>query len=124
MKKIAIVISAVVMLSSLSALVFAETPANKRINDIVYKGEKWAFDFGIPKNETLVILPQDRKQPRVYGSGYVGRVKNDISEYNIILANNDNVYSFLGFEEGKNCDIEVKSKTQNDWDISGNYILY
>ena len=47
----------------------------------------------------------------------------DVGQFTI-LANNDNVYSFLGFEEGKNYDIEVKSKTQNDWDISGNYILY
>ena len=89
MKKIDIVISAIVMLVSLTALVFAETPANKRFNDIVYKGEKWEFDFGIPKNETLVILPQDREQPKVYGSGYVGRVENDTTKHNIILANND-----------------------------------
>ncbi len=77
MKKIAIVICAVVMLVSLTALVFAETPANKRVTDIVYRGEKWEFDFGIPKNEALVILPQDREQPKVYGRGYVGRVENN-----------------------------------------------
>ncbi|MBQ7036043.1 MAG: hypothetical protein IJN74_00950 [Clostridia bacterium] len=41
-----------------------------------------------------------------------------------VLANNDNIYSFLGFEKGKNYDIVVKSKTQNDWDIGGNYMLY
>lgn len=47
----------------------------------------------------------------------------DVGQFTI-LANNDNVYSFLGFEEGKNYDIEVESKTQNDWEINGNYILY
>ena len=85
MKKIAIVVSAIIMLVSLTVLVFAETPANKEFNDTVYRGEKWEFDFGVPKNETLVILPQDREQPKVYGNGYVGRVENETPKYNIIL---------------------------------------
>lgn len=85
MKKIAIVVSAIVMLVSLTVLVFAETPTNKEFNDTVYRGEKWDFDFGVPKNETLVILPQDREQPKVYGNGYVGRVENETPQYNIIL---------------------------------------
>lgn len=85
MKKIAIVVSAIAMLVSLTVLVFAETPTNKEFNDTVYRGEKWDFDFGVPENETLVILPQDREQPKVYGNGYVGRVENETPKYNIIL---------------------------------------
>lgn len=85
MKKIAIVVSAIVMLVSLTVLVFAETSADKEFNDTVYRGEKWEFDFGVPKNETLVILPQDREQPKVYSNGYVGRVENETPKYNIIL---------------------------------------
>ena len=41
-----------------------------------------------------------------------------------ILANNDNIYTFLGFEQGKNYNVEVTSETQNDWDINGSYIIY
>lgn len=85
MKKITIVVSAIVVLVSLTVLVFAETPANKGFNDTVYRGEKWEFDFGVPKNETLIILPQDREQPKVYGNGYVGRVENETPKYNIVL---------------------------------------
>lgn len=47
----------------------------------------------------------------------------DVGQYSV-LANNENVYSFLGFEKEQNYDIEVKSKTQNDWIIEGNYIIY
>lgn len=41
-----------------------------------------------------------------------------------VLANNDNVYSFIGFEPDQSYDVEVRSKTQDDWKVDGNYILY
>lgn len=49
---------------------------------------------------------------------------NENVEQTTILANNDNIYTFLGFEKGKSYNVEVTSRTQKDWDISGNYILY
>lgn len=48
---------------------------------------------------------------------------NDVGQYTI-LANNSNAYSFLGYEQGKIYNVEVLSKTQGDWDITGSYILY
>lgn len=45
-------------------------------------------------------------------------------EQAVILADNDNIYTFLGYEQGKSYDVEVTSQTQNDWDIKGNYIIY
>ena len=63
----------------------AETSANEELNDTVYRGEKYEFDFGVPKNETLVILPQDREQPQVDGNVYVGRVEKETPQHSIVL---------------------------------------
>ncbi len=41
-----------------------------------------------------------------------------------ILANNENVYSFIGFEHDKVYNMEVRSKTKGDWNINGSYIIY
>ena len=41
-----------------------------------------------------------------------------------VLANNENAYSLLGFEQGKSYSVKITSKTKNDWDINGNYIIY
>ncbi len=41
-----------------------------------------------------------------------------------VLANNENAYSFLGLEPNKTYNVQILSRTQGDWDINGNYIIY
>lgn len=41
-----------------------------------------------------------------------------------ILANNENAYSFIGFEKNKTYNVELLNETQDDWNIEGNYIIY
>lgn len=47
----------------------------------------------------------------------------DVGQYTI-LANNKNVYSFIGFDIDKTYLVNIKSKTKSDWNISGKYIIY
>ena len=49
---------------------------------------------------------------------------NEEVEHATVLANNDNAYSFQGLKQGKNYDVKITSKTENDWDVNGHYILY
>ena len=41
-----------------------------------------------------------------------------------VLANSENAYSFLGLEPNKTYNVKILSRTQGDWDINGNYIIY
>ncbi|MBE7047615.1 MAG: hypothetical protein E7396_09465 [Ruminococcaceae bacterium] len=41
-----------------------------------------------------------------------------------ILANNENKYSFYGFEKGKTYSMELSPRTRGDWVIEGDYIVY
>lgn len=60
----------------------------------------------------------------LFGVSITDSVTNENVEQVTVLANNDNIYTFHGFEQEKSYDVEVISKTQNDWDIDGNYIIY
>ena len=82
MKKIIAIILVIAALITVSAVVYAKDLA---FHDGVYRGEKWEFDFGKPKNNNIIILPQDRPEPKVYGNGYIGRVEITEKEYEIIL---------------------------------------
>ena len=82
MKKIIAIILTIAVLITVSAVVYAK---NLEFHDSVYRGEKWEFDFGKPKNNNTIILPQDRTEPKVHGNGYVGRVEITEKEYEIIL---------------------------------------
>ncbi len=46
-----------------------------------------------------------------------------VGEYGV-LANNGNAYTFLGFELGKEYIVDVQSKTNDEWNIQGEYIIY
>ena len=54
---------------------------------------------------------------------YDAETNEDVGGFGV-LANNENAYTFIGFEKGKTYNVEVRSKTENDWIIDGNYIIY
>ncbi len=85
MKKVIFIVGAIIISTSLSVLVFASPLADKRFDDAVYRGEKWEYDFGVPKQEILIILPQDRAQPKASGDGYVGRVEKKTKKYELVF---------------------------------------
>lgn len=54
---------------------------------------------------------------------YDAETGEDVGSYGI-LANNENTYTFIGFEKGKTYNVEVQGQTKDDWAIEGNYIIY
>ena len=54
---------------------------------------------------------------------YDAETGEDVGSYGI-LANNENAYTFIGFEKGKTYNVEVQGQTKDDWAIEGNYIIY
>ena len=54
---------------------------------------------------------------------YDAETGEDVGSYGV-LANNENAYTFIGFEQDKVYNVEVLNKTQGDWTIEGNYIIY
>lgn len=54
---------------------------------------------------------------------YDAETGEDVGSYGV-LANNENAYTFIGFEKGKVYDVEVQGQTKDDWVIEGNYIIY
>ncbi len=54
---------------------------------------------------------------------YDAETGEDVGSYGV-LANNENAYTFIGFEKDRAYHVEVQSKTQDDWAIEGNYIIY
>ena len=85
MKKLIAITLTIITLITISAVVYAK---ELEFHDGVYRGEKWEFDLGKPKNNNIIILPQDRPEPKVHGNGYVGRVEIPEKEYEIILLGN------------------------------------
>lgn len=47
----------------------------------------------------------------------------DVGSY-VVLANNENAYTFLGFEKDKSYRTEIKRKAKDNWAVEGNYIIY
>lgn len=54
---------------------------------------------------------------------FEAETKEDVAGYQI-LANNENAYTFYGFEKGKIYNMQLSPKTKNDWVIEGDYIVY
>jgi len=54
---------------------------------------------------------------------YDAKTNEDVGSYSV-LANNENAYTFVGFEKGKTYNMEVQGKTKGDWAIEGSYIIY
>ncbi len=42
----------------------------------------------------------------------------------VVVANGKNVYSFLGYDSNHTYNITIKSSTDNEWKINGQYIIY
>lgn len=82
MKRITTLLLTLVVLITVSAVVYAK---DLEFHDGVYRGEKWEFDFGQPKENHIIIIPQDRPEPKVYGNGYVERIEIPEKKYEIIL---------------------------------------
>ena len=85
MKRLITIILTITALITVSAVVYAK---DLDFHDGVYRGEKWEFDFGKPKKNHAIIIPQDRPEPKVYGNGYVERVEEIEKPYEIILLGN------------------------------------
>ena len=82
MKRITMLLLILSVLITVSVVVYAK---DLEFHNGVYRGEKWEFDFGQPKENNITIIPQDRPEPKVYGNGYVGHVEIPEKEYEIIL---------------------------------------
>ena len=82
MKRITMLLLILSVLITVSVVVYAK---DLEFHNGVYRGEKWEFDFGQPKENNITIIPQDRPEPKVYGNGYVDRVEIPEKEYDIIL---------------------------------------
>ncbi len=54
---------------------------------------------------------------------YDAETGEDVGSFGV-LANNENAYTFIGFEKGKTYNVEVQGQTKDDWAIEGNYIIY
>lgn len=54
---------------------------------------------------------------------YDDETGEDVGSYGV-FANNENAYTFIGFEKEKTYNVEVQSQTKEDWNIDGNYIIY
>lgn len=64
---------------------------NIEFHDGVYRGGKYEFDFGRPKKNYMIVIPQEIPEPKAYGNGYVGRVEMPEREYEIIMLDNSEV---------------------------------
>lgn len=54
---------------------------------------------------------------------YDAETNEDVASYGV-LANNENAYTFMGFEKDKTYNVKVQGSAKNDWVINGNYIIY
>lgn len=52
-----------------------------------------------------------------------GQTGEEVGNFGI-LADNENTYSFTGFDKEKTYSVEIRGKTQGDWNIEGSYIVY
>jgi len=54
---------------------------------------------------------------------YDSETEEDVGQYNI-LGNNENAYTFIGFDPQKTYTVEIQGQTQDAWQIEGTYIIY
>lgn len=54
---------------------------------------------------------------------YDTETREEVGQYGI-LANNENAYTFIGFDPTKTYDISIQGKTQDTWKIEGEHIIY
>lgn len=56
-------------------------------------------------------------------SFYDSETKEQVGQIGI-LANDKNVYSFLGFDKDKTYNVKIQGQTNDEWQIEGEYIIY
>ena len=54
---------------------------------------------------------------------YNAETNERVGQYGII-ANNENVYTFLGFDQNETYRIAMQGETEDVWKIQGNYMIY
>ena len=54
---------------------------------------------------------------------YDTETREEVGQYGI-LANNENAYTFIGFDPNKTYDISIQGKTKDTWKIEGEHIIY
>jgi len=54
---------------------------------------------------------------------YDAETNADVASYGV-LANSENAYTFIGFEKDKAYNVKIQGKSENDWIVEGNYIIY
>ena len=88
MKKLIAIILTILALIIVTAVVYS---ADLEFHDGVYRDGKYEFDFGRPKKNYMIVIPQEIPEPKAYGNGYVGRVEMPEREYEIIMLDNSEV---------------------------------
>lgn len=98
---------------------------NYVINDYSYKNNCNGTSSNITcnKNGKISVYFDVNSENLVAISFTDCKTKEVVAEFEI-LANEQNTYSFTGFNGDKTYDVTVQGKTQGNWKIEGQYILY
>ncbi|MEE1012899.1 MAG: M56 family metallopeptidase [Clostridia bacterium] len=62
--------------------------------------------------------------PNVVGVSFYDSETNEEVGSMGILANDKNVYSFLGFDKDKTYNVKIQGNTKDEWQIEGEYMIY
>jgi len=88
-------------------------------NDLHYENSKISCD----ENGNISVYFTVNSDNLVEISFFDSATKENVGSY-LVLANNQNAYSFLGFDRNKTYDINIQGKTQGTWQIDGQYLIY
>ncbi len=95
------------------------------VNDYSYENDLQYENTGIScdANGNISVYFAVNSDNLVDISFFDSETKENVGSY-LVLANNKNAYSFLGFDRNKTYDINIQGKTQGTWQIDGQYIVY
>ncbi len=82
MKKLLIMVIASIVTICVGYSCFASFQTESKTT--VYRGAEWHFDIEERENDVITILPNDRKEPQVYGNGMIGKIEPNQKKYDII----------------------------------------
>lgn len=80
MKKLCI--STLILSAVMTTAIYA---GGYNFHDGVYRGEKYKFDFGNPKENFITVIPENTLGQKVCDNGYVGHDTSPKRLYDIIL---------------------------------------
>lgn len=95
------------------------------VNDYSYENDLQHKNTGITcdANGNISVYFAVNSDNLVDISFFDSETKESVGSY-LVLANNENAYSFLGFDQNKTYDINIQGKTQGTWQIDGEYLVY